>query len=559
MVAPQSFIQTPKGNLYPDRETEYNQARALQVIAENRDVLDSELVAMIEEMFSSSIKHLGVMGDNTDTTKKTGFQNNGISYIPSGASYGTMVGLPEGLSGPAMFFSFSGPAVGMGFTTHILSIMGTSPALLWRSLRGSNSWNSWVRLDATSGGGGTSDPYEPVAVGLKNADLLAVMRQRKGGPVGIGDRGGFALRLDHGTVAFSDHLSALLKKYGIPATMAVYSKQREINAATNGIAWGIVESWHRTHGLSMGGHSDDHLDKPSASGWYGGTIGSAIALKALMPSVPVEQYIPHGSTGYDRYGGFNLANSHEAIVGTLAGRMAASSHALIAGYRGGRYRTLSGSPMQGLTHWTMEKSDPATFKSVVDAAITDKAGVAVMFHPEFIGTNNAVYMTWAQVEECLAYVAQKRDEGVLVPLTLDGLAFADTRSTHRDDLCRDPRMQSTGSWGVSGFTKTPGAFASSTAGSEVSHSVSLGNKDWALGGVRVAEWKLTAHSASKIIISVSESGGTWLADRTVYLSSGVHVVPNPFGIPLDLTGSLVTKLVLETGSVTVSESHLYAN
>src|SRR5699024_7148872 len=107
-----------------------------------------------------------------------------------------------------------------------------------------------------------------------------------------------------------------------------YSEQREVNPDNNSVAWAEVESWHHSHGMSFGNHSDDHLDKPDAEGWYGGTIESHQALTNLMPKVPIEQYIPHGSVGFERYGGFNQANSHDTIVGTLAGRMALSTHAL---------------------------------------------------------------------------------------------------------------------------------------------------------------------------------------------------------------------------------------
>lgn len=411
------------------------------------------------------------------------------------------------------------------------------------------------------GGGGAApaDPYEPVAVGMKNRDLLDQLIARKGGTIGTGGRAAFALRLDHGTNAFRDELGPILKKYGLPATMAVYSEQREVNPDNNSVDWEEVESWHHSHGMSYGNHSDDHLDKPGAEGWYGGTIGSHQALRQLMPKVPIEQYLPHGSVGYERYGGFNKASSHELIVGTLAGRMALSTHALISGYRGGRYRNLTGRPMHGLTHWSMEESDPAAFRSVIDTAIDTGRGVAVMFHPEFIGKNRK--MNWAQIDECMAYVAQKRDEGVLAPLTLDGLAVADYRSDYRDDLlAEDLALMRNGAQIYGNFTETPGAFTSSTPESYVRHLASTGNTPELRGGIRTAEWHISSTSGGAAHLSVTEAidAPTWGSQRTVEFGPGESVLYLPFGIPLD-AGSMRIELTLLSGDITIHETHAYAS
>lgn len=490
--------------------------------------------------------------EGTNLDNWLGHNYAGSSNVSTAAHAGTILNLPVAAPGNLLVLSGHG---NYGYTAQIYFTAGATSkhGVYWRTVTAAATWSAWEKL----GGGTGGDPYEPVAVGMKNADLLDMLVQRKGGSIGTGGLAGFGLRVDHGTDAFQSDLGPLVKKYGIPLTMAVYSKQREVKPDKNGVAWSIVEQWHRTHGMSFGNHSDDHLDKPDAGGWEGGTIGSAAELKTLMPTVPVEQYIPHGSVGFDRYGGFNAANSHDAIVGTLAGRMALSSHALVSGYRGGQFRPLHGRPMQGLAHWSMEEATPAEFKAMIDEAISEKVGLAVMFHPEFIGLNGK--MTWAMIEECLAYVAQKRDEGMLVPLTLDGLACADSGSSFRHDLHLDPTLSTPASWTSSGFTLTAGAFTSSSAGASVHHDVPMTRKTWARGGVREAQWKVNITSAATVTVSAASANGAWTTDRTVQLAKGQQKIYLPFGIPLNQSQPIRTKLTVVSGGLTISESHLYAN
>lgn len=491
--------------------------------------------------------------DNTNADEVRGVGGRGEHYIGTRESALTMTNLPVGYEGPGNFKVLSGPS-GYALSTQLyFPVIAGQAYALTRTRLSAAAWSPWRHMDASGGGSG----LEPAAVGMKNGDLLDMMIQRKGGSIGTNGVAGFALRVDHGTDAFQSTLGPLLKKYGIPATMAVYSKQRESAGGLDTTAWSVVEQWHHTHGVSFGNHSDDHQDKPDASGWYGGTIGSAEGLKALMPTVPVEMYIPHGSIGYDRYGGFNQANSHESIVGTLAGRMALSSHALIAGYRGGQLRPLHGRPTQGLAHWTMEESNPTEFKQMLDEAIADRVGLAVMFHPAYIG--NSGKMSWAQVEECFAYVAQKRDDGVLVPLTLDGLACADSRTSTRHDLHLDPLLARPSAWTGSGFTMTAGGFTTSSAGASVYHDVPMTRRTWARGGVREAQWKVNVTSAATVTVSTASTNGAWTAERTVQLATGQRKIHLPFGIPLNQSQPIRTKLAVASGGLSVSESHLYAN
>ena len=508
----------------------------------------------------SAVLMRGLIPEGANVDEYTAGDSRGEWYIPTTAIAQTIVGLPAEFIGPGPFKVLAGPP-GYAYTAQEYwpRLSSSEGAHLTRNRTGVGTWSAWKRVDAPSGGG-AGDPFEPVAVGMRNADLLDLMVQRKGGTIGTGGKAAFALRLDHGTTAFRDHLGPMLKQYGLPATMAVYSKQNEVNAANHDVPWSQVQSWHHSHGMSFGNHSDDHLDKPDAEGWHGGTVGSLDELKALMPNVPVEQYIPHGSVGYDRYGGFNRANSHEAIVGTLAGRMALSSHALIAGYRGDRYRPMKGRPMQGETHWSMEEATVNTFKFMIDAAINRRQGLAVMFHPEFIGLNGK--MTWAMVEECLAYVAQKRDEGLIIPLTLDGLAVADVRNDWRDDLIDPPQAMMQDPATIYGnFTETPGAFTSSTPGQYVRHAPSLANRGWAYGGTRTAQWHVSSTNGATVTLRVQEGTDTppWASTRTVTVPAGESIQYLPFGLPLTLSvQSLRLELTLDSGDITIHECHAYA-
>lgn len=468
----------------------------------------------------------------------------------------TQQALAQGLPDPAYGMLTVMWVRGIAGYAHAIQVWETTKTgIRWsRTKMSDGPWSEWT----LSAAGGSADSWEPVAVGMKNRDLMDELVARKGGTIGTGGRAAFALRLDHGTKAFRDQLGPILKKYGLPATMAVYSEQNEVNAVNHSVPWAEVQSWHHSHGMSYGNHSDDHLDKPGPEGWYDGTIGSLQTLKTQMPRVPIEQYIPHGSLGYERYGGFNIAGTHEQIVGTLAGRMALSTHALIAGYRGSRYRALTGRPMQGMTHWSMESSTPADFRADIDRVIAEGFGTAVMFHPEFIGLSGK--MTWAQIEECLAYVAQKRDEGLLLPLTLDGLAVADYRSDYRSDLLPESlSMMLDGASIYGNFVETPGAFFSDTPGSYVRHGASLGRYRDFLGGTRTAEWHITSTGGGTALLAVEESVAIpgWSSQREVSFGPGSSILYLPFGIPLD-GPSIRIQFTLLAGDVTIHETHAYA-
>ena len=504
-----------------------------------------------------SVMMRGVIPDGSNVDNFTSGTDRGEWYVGTTASAETITGLPDDYRRPGPFKVMAGPR-GYAYTTQTFypRLSTTEVAILHRQRTGTSTWSEWQRIDRNTGGGETTDANP---VGMANADLLDLLIQRKGGTIGTGGQPAFALRLDHGTTAFRDTLGPMLKKYGIPATMAVYSKQNEVNADNHSVPWPEVASWHYSHGVTFGNHSDDHRDKPDSAGWYDGTIGSLAELQTLMPNVPIEQYLPHGSAEFDRYGGFLRASTHDEIVNTAAGRMALSSHALIAGYRGDRYRPMKGRPMQGETHWSMEESTVNTFKFMLDAAINRQQGLAVMFHPEFIGQTGK--MTWAQVEECLAYVAQRRDAGDLVVLTLDGLAVADVRNPWRDDLIQPAQALMQDPATIYGnFTETPGAFTSSTPGQYVRHIPSLDGRGWAAGGTRSGQWHVTSTAGATVTVTAQESSDTptWKAERTVTVPAGESVVYLPFGIPLNATGPIRLQITLDSGDLTIHETHAYS-
>lgn len=510
-------------------------------------------VAYVED---NSVVMRGIIPDGSDLGTFTSGDSRGEWYVATTASAESMIGLPDDYRRPGPFKVMAGPA-GYAYTVQMFypRLSTTEAAVLHRQRTGTSTWSEWKRIDAQAGNSITTSD----AVGMSNADLLDLMVQRKGGTIGTGGTAAFALRLDHGTTAFRDHLGPMLKQYGIPATMAVYSEQNEVNAENHDVPWTQVESWHSSHGMTYGNHSDDHRDKPDAAGWAGGTIDSLAELQTLMPSVPIEQYLPHGSAEFDRYGGFLRASTHDEIVNTVAGRMALSTHALIAGYRGDRFRPMKGRPMQGETHWSMEESTVNTFKYMIDAAVNRHQGIAVMFHPEFIGRTGK--MTWAQVEECLAYVAQRRDEGAIIPLTLDGLAVADVRNSWRDDLIDPPQALMQDSASIYGnFTETPGAFTSSTPGQYVRHIPSLDNRGWAKGGARSGQWSVSSTDGATVTVVAQEPAESpaWQAKRTVTVPSGNSIVYLPFGLPLNATSPIRLQLTLDSGDITIHETHAYA-
>lgn len=397
------------------------------------------------------------------------------------------------------------------------------------------------------------------ACGLANTVLKEQFLKRKGGRIGTAGIAAVALRLDHGTDAIASHLLEMLHERGLTATLALFSRMRE-DAYGDGLhttPWSTIQSWSLNHGLECAGHGATHDDATTETGLRAELIDSLAEMSSYMPRVKIEQFLPPGV----HLGGIGITSKASDLFETVGGHMALSSYALVSAYVGGYHRSLDGVAAQGMTHYTIDKSTPATVKRVIQQAQADGGGLALMLHPQFVGLPNR--MDWDQVAAVLDFIAAERDAGRLMLLTLGGLALADATATHRHDLIRDPTF-SEGStrWAGKGWTMYTGTVASSVPGSRLSQLVDLSRKEWALGGSRELQWVLSSDGGGQatILVEDSDNPDSFRAARTVEIPRGRTIKVNQFcTIPFRETKSLRVAVVLTQGNdLRASEAHLFA-
>ena len=108
---------------------------------------------------------------------------------------------------------------------------------------------------------------------------------------------------------------------------------------------------------------------------------------------------------------------------------------------GGKYRALPSDGANDLAHFTLDGMSYAQATAAVDSAIDYGAGIQFMFHPRFVAAGTVSWTT-QNMTVFLDYIATKRDAGKLLPLTAEGLAFADMDSSKRFNIFAERFFQS---------------------------------------------------------------------------------------------------------------------
>ncbi|MBW8171785.1 hypothetical protein K0651_01815 [Ornithinimicrobium sp. Arc0846-15] len=298
----------------------------------------------------------------------------------------------------------------------------------------------------------TNKPDPVFAAHRANAEIFA---RRHGTVIGTGGVAAVSIRLDHNPDAIPGAVANAHRDFGIPATLALYSRQREVSTSEHSMPWAdIQQDLCFELGMEPASHSATHDPRTNLAGFVDEIQTSLIELKAQLPGCAVEMWTQPGITdanGQKGYGGFYVRDRRE-FTELPAGRLVLEDYAASSSYGdlGSGYWELDGRPSVGLGHITIEKMTYTEAKAKITQAQSNGVGVNLMLHPDNVGKGGD-YMSASDYRLLLQFIAQERDAGRLMPLTMSGMALADKSSTHRLDVVTNGDFSAVGT-GFTGWT-----------------------------------------------------------------------------------------------------------
>lgn len=370
-----------------------------------------------------------------------------------------------------------------------------------------NTWSPWRELvwrdeqsSNSSGGGLGHDLYRQG------------IQARKGGRIGTAGRGVVALRFDDAPAEFVAKVLPLLEARNLPFTRVTTSESVHGEALPEGTfdamqdysiqSGGEVWNHGRTHGESSGTALDAEIS------------GALDTLKTAMPRIPIDCFAPPG--GSISWGGYMPSNSVENYTTTVAGQMIMNLHGLVTGYfTDSYYWPLDGIMRDGQMHYSVDAYTGTRGKELIDRARDWRVGIVMMWHSNNLDTGGN--MTTAELEEVLDHLAQERDSGNVLALTVSGLATADESSDYR----RDPLNTHSGAdWSESfpyqqfrrallGSTRELTATVTGDAGATITSTLSESTRSHTVPSSGTLELRHVATIPSDVTsLSVSITGGT---------------------------------------------------
>lgn len=335
-------------------------------------------------------------------------------YMPLNGTAAENMGLPAKNVGPLTQHS-SGSA-----KSQMWIPISSTPRLFIRS-KVSTSWGPWAEL--TPGGGGTASSSS-----VEREMRVTLANLRRGGIYGTGGLAVFSMLFDHGTNNFMSKVLPLLQKHNLPAGLGLNSQMYNPNymfyASDNQTNFPQMQTMALQNGVTLWNHGRLHN-----GGGGPEIIGGRDELTASLPLIPIENWLHTGGYG-DFESGSTFAKYWENDIGSVI----MSSHAYLTGDIQEPVKMLSGQLKPGYDGQWVDAGQSAinTVKSLIQSAQTVGGGVMLRQHPMYI--DEPGYLTTAQLDTFLGWVAGERDAGRLLVLTPDMMNLADAGRTRRRNL-----------------------------------------------------------------------------------------------------------------------------
>jgi len=423
----------------------------------------------------------------------------GTWIIPNQATADAAVNWPAGLTRAPGIFKVEGD-YRFGSTivfTQTLWTYGSSTGKRERTkLSGAaGAWNTWI------------DPYAMTDVSSamlsdyamsNNAHKDAFIR-RRGGSLGTNGVAVLALRWDHGAVPFRDKLLPKLIEKNLPSSFVINPSEYRLGLPENlGVSWSDYHNWAKNYGIEFVNHGMDHTDAANTAELKVQLVDSKPIIQANIPTQACELFSPPGVTGtglLDPWVGTNTPDHFTAKWEPA--RYVLENHAFTSGYIPGLYRDLDGIPANGETHWTMDsETSSANMISRIQTAQALGSGIQLMLHPSQVDLTDKI--TLATFNEIIDFIAAERDAGRLIVTTMGGLFLANSRSSFRHNLLRNPGFNGTDGWNSTGYTLSGGAAQSSISAGLLSQNIDLTNRAFFAGAQREITAKFTADASGAV-------------------------------------------------------------
>ena len=405
-------------------------------------------------------------------------------------------------------------------TQMVITYTANGPRIFWREWRpGSSTWSAWVEQGAAG---------QQSEVSLEHDIRADQARKRHGYILPTSGRAVVMLRFDDYPQDFINKVLPLLRKYDLPAYWACTIRHVEQEQPTE---WGTVQDWFLKDGIRIWNHSKTHSNSTKAEDILDNIVGAADYFESKMPHVAIDGWVAPGtgtSTPYNDFAGGQPAS----YWGTYAGRLIMQRHGIVNGGVGG-YMQPMGASAVAQSHYTFEKSTVAEFKKQVQIAQGGTYALSMMAHPQNLGATG--YMSLADFEACLAWLAAERDAGRLMILTGDVAPVLSPGGGTRNDLAPN--------------------FPTGSLTAAKAYSIDTAPTYWAGGGTREFEVTVTADAEAVISLEVT---GTPAKTKQFTIPAGVSTVRTFFGMPKGFTTVGLTVRRVSGGAVTLNTAHLYA-
>lgn len=310
--------------------------------------------------------------------------------------------------------------------------------IYFRSSNTSGVWTRWFRLD---GGGG--DSFGSGA--LSRDAVVSAGLAKRGGGIGTAGKGAVSLRFSHHTRFFEQKILPLLKKYRLPWAQVLnpgnymtgndtmpYEAMAEAVHSTGGEIW--------DHGRT---HSNFNTEAEADV-----ELGTSLEeLRAELPSIYIDCFAAYGSGDMMGLKGWDAVEKFQ----TYGAKILLSKYFIINGLFPGQVRALNGPDLIGSPYAPLDRLSVSQAKNRIDLARDTAGGVMFMLHPNYLDQEG--YITTAQLDEVLGYIASERDAGRIRVLSTAGRLIADASASDRNLLKTGAAGTVAGSWseGLSGL------------------------------------------------------------------------------------------------------------
>lgn len=515
---------------------------------------DAATVALLEQ-WKAGLPFRGRMlnGTNVDTLTIPG-----TYVIPNQAAADSMLNLA--VATPSLFFVEGDPSVSTVVFSQTQKAYGATNKTYDRIARGAGPiWNPWKDTSPTpvapSPGGTASD------TALANKALLDAFILGRGGPIGTGGLAAVSIRVDHGAINLRDKVLPKARARSIPLSLAINPAESRLNLPESaGVTWANYNSWAMNDAVEPWNHSMTHANAETTAALTEQLVNSRTLLQEKMPNSAIEGFAIPGVSG-GTMNGWTDANTPQHFYEYEAGRLVLANHAVCTGYILGKLRPLTGVPMNGQTHYSIDNvTDAQTAINVVKEAQATGSGLQIMLHPSQV--DEAGKISSSVLHAIMDYLADERDAGRLLLLSMSGLLLADVRHSYRHNLLANGNFNGLTGWAAAGGWTTNGEFARSTdsAAGMLTQTVSMMDRKAAAGRVRElrAEFRSAAGAVVRVTATHAGTGLSVSRDVTIPAGDTFRPVSQYLTVPMTAASMAVSVGRVSGGAVDVRKVGLLA-